>query len=243
MLLLSPSAVLRFIECPEKFWLSLECKPLPLKTDAQIFGLKLHEIIATYYSMLLRSESVTPSEFEPKLMAAAKKCGISEQLFNKYKWHFKNFIKFEMQRVSWHIDIKPIAVEQRVEKPPFKGIIDAIFRKGDDIVVVDWKSGFFPTMLPDYYKIQGCIYKYLTGASEVLFYFLRNGSYHRLQIEDCEAIEATVKKVLDSISRGIRYRKEGEHCKVCEYQLACHYNSTLRWLDEAYWVEQTAKRT
>jgi len=242
MMLISPSGVLRFLECPEKFWLSYECRPLPLKTEAMEFGYNLHQIIAEYYKMLMKADNVTPSELEPKLAVAAKKCGISEQMLSKYKWHFKNFIRFEFERISWHVGIKPVAVEKRFKKPPFYGIVDAIFRKSDGYVVVDWKSGSNYGSLTEFYKIQGCIYKYITGIDDVVFYFLRNGSYKRVKVSDCQQISTKVKQVLESVQKGVRYREEGEHCQLCEYQIACFYNRTLRWLDDAHWIKAAAKR-
>jgi len=241
-MLISPSSITRFVECPEKFWLSRECKPLPLKTEVMEFGYVLHQIIAEYYKMLMSSNNVTPSEFEAKLAVAAKKCGINEQLFKRYRWHFKNFLSFENKRISWSVDIKPVAVEKKFTKKPFYGIVDAIFKKEDGYIVVDWKSGKSYENLPDYYKIQGCVYRYITGISDVVFYFLIDGTYKRIEVTDCQEITGKVNEILTAVKKGVRYKKRGEHCKMCEYQIACLYNATERWLDDSYWIRATAKR-
>lgn len=239
-MLISPSGILRFIQCPEKFWLSISCKPLPLKTDVMVFGCNLHEIIAEYYRMLIKSDSITLSELEAKLVVAARKHGVGEQLYKKYRWHFKNFIKFEYERVGWNVDIKPIAVEKEFEKPPFRGTVDAIFKKGDGYVIVDWKSGSLYEDLPDFYKIQGCVYRYITGIDDVVFYFLGNGRYRRLVLNDCEDVSDIVSRVLNDIKNNVRYLNEGEHCRYCEYQIACLYNR-MGWLDD--WTDWTRSAT
>lgn len=240
---LSPSAIFRFIQCPEKFWLSQECKPLPLKTEAMQFGYDLHEIIAEYYRTLMKSNSITPAELEAKLIVSAKKHGISEQLYSKYRWHFRNFIKFEFERISWHVDIKPVAVEKEFRKKPFYGIIDAIFRKDNDYVIVDWKSSSYYGNLSDFYKIQGYIYRYVTGIDEMVFYFLRNGQYRKIIADDCKDAVHIIRSVLSDIKQGARYRNEGSHCDFCEYQIACLYGKSLRWLDDTYWIKKAIKRT
>jgi len=243
-MLISPSGVMRFLECPEKFWLSTECKPLPLKTPAMEFGYDLHQIIAEYYKLLMRSNNVTPAELEAKLAVAARKRGVSEQMYNKYKWHFRNFINFEYERISWHVDIKPVAVEKKFRKAPFYGIVDAIFRKDDGYIIVDWKSGSsYGDELSDYYRIQGCIYKYITGIDEMAFYFLKNGTYKRVKYDDCQKVADKVKKVVESVRKGVRYRVEGKHCKMCEFQIACLHNRLRWWLDDAYWIEQAIEGT
>lgn len=242
-MLIAPSGITRFLECPEKFWLSLNHKPLPIKTELMEQGIAIHEVIAEYYRSLMSADGITPSEFESKLAVATKKCGMSDQMVKRFKWHLRNFLEFEYKRVSWSTSIKPIAVEKRFEKPPFKGIIDAMFKKGKDLIVVDWKSGKTYHSLPDWYKIQGCIYKYITGADEVVFYFLRSGSYVRLQHEDCREISPTISKVLTDIKNGVRYKREGKHCLTCEYAIACHYRSKLRWFDDAYWIAKAVERT
>lgn len=225
--LLSPSSINDFIQCPAKFWYQLKYKSLPVKTEAMEFGTTLHNIIACYYELI--PNDLTPDECFLYIRKAIEKVVGSQSIqsiLKMFGWHLKQFEKFERERLSWSVSPKPIAVEKTFEKPPFKGIVDAMFSKGEDTIVVDWKSGYAPKSLPEYYAIQGCIYAALTGADEVIFYFLSSGSKVSVSSDDCKRAKVKIQEVIRQIKEGVSYKKRGEHCEFCPVQIVCYMDDT-----------------
>jgi len=222
-LLLSPSSINDFIQCPAKFWYSRWYKRLPIKTETMEFGLTLHEIIAKYYNLI--PENLTPTECFMYIRKAVEEVVGSQSLsvvLRKFSWHLKQFEKFEKQRLSWHINPKPLAVEKKYIKPPFMGIVDAIFKRDGKLVVVDWKSGRAPSELPEYYTIQGCIYAYLTNADEIIFYFLTSGRFLRIEYKHCNEVKQKILDVINQIKEGVFTKNRGSHCKECPVQIPCY---------------------
>ena len=222
-LLLSPSSINDFLQCPAKFWYIRKFKPLPIKTEAMQFGSILHNIIATYYKII--PDDLTPNRCFIYIRNAIEQVVGSQSLntvLKKFSWHLSRFEKFEKERLSWHISPKPLGVEKEVIKPPFKGIVDAIFKKGNEMVVVDWKSGRSPNQIPDEYAIQGCIYGYLTNASEIIFYFLGSGRSLRVEYNHCEKVKDTINTVIKKIKEGHFEKKPGSHCETCPVQIPCY---------------------
>lgn len=220
---LSPSSINDFLQCPAKFWYSRKYKPLPVKTEAMKSGLLLHKIIATYYKLL--PNNLTPSECFIYIRKAIEEVLGTQSLntiMKKFGWHLSKFEKFEKERLSWHVDVRPIAVEREFIRPPFKGIVDAIFKKNNKTIVVDWKSGRAPNTLPDYYTIQGCIYASLTNADEVIFYFLTSGRFIRVTYGDCTRAKDIISKVIQDIKNGVFEWRPGSHCDICPYQIPCY---------------------
>jgi len=216
-MLISPTMINTFIECPYKYYLAYEKQLTPLWKPSYEFGRKLHATISEYYNSL--HENITPNEVPLYLSIASKKTGLNTEMYRRY---LDNFVEFEKQRLSWHINPKPIAIEKEFTRKPFKGIIDAMFRKGDNNIIVDWKTGFVKSnpARDEQLTLQGNIYLYLTGAKELYFIFLAYGHYEKVEYSE-EFLRNRIVKFLEALKTRNFPKVLDERCKLCEFNAHC----------------------
>jgi hypothetical protein len=120
--------------------------------------------------------------------------------------------------------------EREVVKGYLRGIVDAVFRRGNETVIVDWKTGMArdPTV-DEHLKIQGNVYMYLLNAREIYFIFLRFNDWHRLSYDEA-FIAGKLKAFVDAFNSRSYPRNEGAHCDRCEVNLHCYFDKhRLRW--------------
>jgi len=217
---LSPTAINIYRKCPRKFMYYVKqfpsLPPHPKYEEALELGRIVHQIIAHYYNII--PESVTPTEVKMFVTKAYKDVFPESMLHLKERVEMQllNFIKFEKQRLNWHISAKPIAVEKDYRRDGVHGVVDALFRKGDDLVVVDWKTGRGKARLTEDIVVQMNVYLYLTGAKEAYVVFLEFGEYS-VVTPSIDVVEL-VKTIT---SDNLFIPKRGKHCESCEYQMLC----------------------
>jgi len=219
--LLSPSRINCMLLCPMKHHLKyvLKVKELPPPEYFE-FGSKLHEVIKNYYLNI--PESITPKEVPLFVSQAVKK--VDTDVNDKLLQHLRGFTQFEEVRLTWNIGTKPLAIEKKIERGPFQGIIDAMFKKGEEIVVVDWKSGYgWNPILDDGLQVQGEIYRYLTNADRIFFIFVKYNKWVELPKERNSAIISKIKSAIENIRKGVKDRNKGWHCENCEVSLFCSF--------------------
>lgn len=221
-LYLSPSAISDFRLCPARFWYTKIFPSLKIEADFFEFGTNLHKIIERYYTIVEETgKSMVPDEVFLVINQAVEDLFPQKDVaLDEYKWHLKQFEKFEKQRLSWCSDPRPLVIEKKMYRSPFMGIIDAIFIKGSETVAVDWKGGRAPKSLPDYYQIQGCIYSAISEADKTIFYFLTSGK--QVEIDDCKEASEIIKQCISEIKSGKVEYNPGEHCDMCPAQLVCY---------------------
>jgi len=218
--LISPTTLSTFTECPYKFKILYVDSRRPLFKPEYEFGRRVHAVIAEYYRLL--PDDATPSDVPMVLGQAIKRVfGVVDEAVVRY---LRGFESFERQRLSWHINPKPLAFEAEVRRGQLRGVVDAIFKRQGEIVVVDWKTGMArdPTM-DDHLRIQGNVYMYLTGAREIYFIFVRYGTWHRL-VYDEEYLRGVLSRFLEAYNKGDYRRREGPHCERCEVGLHCYFD-------------------
>lgn len=221
-ILLYPTDIRNYLKCPRMYLYGKSGIPaLPHPHEKALeFGRLVHAIIRRYYDIIPRG--ISPREVQLYISKAAREA--VGGMYDKLEWHLKGFVEFEMDRLSWHVNPKPVAVEREYVRPPLAGIVDAVFRKGDAVIVVDWKTGYGKNPRIDRdMAIQGCVYRRLTNASEVYFIFLRFGVVQRLPDYDREWLDSVVGRVLEGIRDGRFDRVKGEHCLECQYSLYCTF--------------------
>jgi CRISPR/Cas system-associated exonuclease Cas4 (RecB family) len=225
-MIVSPTAINTFLECPYKYYLAYEKLATPLYKPAYEFGRKIHSVIAEYYRSL--PQYLTPNEVPMYLSIAVKKVGIDAETYKRY---LDNFVAFEKQRLSWNINPKPLAIEKEIVKRPFKGIIDAMFKKGNETVIVDWKTGFTRQnpIRDEQLMIQGNIYLYLTDAKELYFIFLSYGHYEKIEYNE-SFLRSRIVKFLDAIKTRSFPKVLDERCRNCEFNAHCLLEEyKLKW--------------
>jgi len=223
-LLLSPYAINLYRTCPYKYYLEYHTNvpKLPSFFEYELrIGYYVHQIIKTYYEII--PNSITPGEVQLYVARAFKEVGLEDDRLMR---SLKGFIRFEKQRLSWHINPKPIAIEKEYIKKPLHGIVDAVFRKGKKVIVVDWKTGWKQSSdtLSEDLAIQGMTYKYLTEADEVWFIFLRFNTYTKMPNYSMDWFFNIVKEVYNGIVNN-KFPKKRVNCDLCEYNIYC-------WLED-----------
>jgi len=193
------------------------------------FGTMMHDIAKIYYSNI--SGMIEPSEVKLEFLRIANKK--YKPITEKMREHIDGISRFEKERLSWGNHPEPISVEKHYKKGEFHGYVDVIFKHGEKEIVVDWKCGYkFISELNDAMKIQGAIYKYITGSDKVLFVFISTGHSIELTDEDQEDAKSIIDKVMDGIKNG-KYNRvnDQERCDNCEYQIYCYLqqNKTRWW--------------
>ena len=213
--LISPSDISIYETCPRQFYYKIMGYPMiePPTPPYFKFGSDIHELLSTYYKELKYGEGViNPVEM---IYSIARRRGIVIE--GRVKRIIDRWLDFEETRISEWGHPKPILVEEVVEKPPFKGIVDLMVKKGNEKVVVDWKTGGYSGYLSYSYQIQGTIYKYITDADEVIFFFLDSGNMEF--ITDYEInLEEVIRPLLED---DVYPMKIGEHCNDCSFELIC----------------------
>jgi len=228
---LSPSSFYTFLQCPAKLYYKYDnsINPLPIKPNPYMdLGTNFHKIVAAYYTLLKSKDIFSPDEIHNLFqIALSKKRHLIDDL-KKYTYHFKRFEEFERKRLSW-TEFKPLEVEQKHKNITFKGIIDIIFRDNQDQkVVVDWKTGGFK----DWHYMQGYIYKNLSRADIVMFFYTLRGKTVKLTDEQLLSGETEVNRIISELESGVSDRKENAQCQSCEYSLFCKINKLQMGMEE-----------
>ena len=218
---LSPTAINIYRQCPRKFYYYINEYPSlkPFYEAATIFGDIVHKIIKRYYETI--PENITPSEVQLYVTKAYKE--VSEDYLiigperHRLEKQLLNFIDFEKKRLTWSLTVKPIAVEKEYVKGKVHGIVDAVFLKGNDKVVVDWKTGRSQASLTEDIIIQVNVYMWLVGAKKGYVLFLEYGNFTEVP----KVIN--VDEIVNLILMDNKYAKvrRPETCRKCEYQLLC----------------------
>lgn len=207
-----------YMECPFKFFLLYVEKLRPFYSVRFRYGEEVHKIIREYYMMLYNGKTFTYSEIPLILSKIMHDLGTTEDVEES----LKNFVEFEKDRLTWHYNSKPICVEQKFTRPPFTGIVDVIFVKGNEKIVVDWKTGrIYDITKNDRLLVQSMIYLYITQANRMYFVSLASGN-----VEEVKYDERYLKERVFHFYNGIKERKffrnEGEKCSECEVNLHCY---------------------
>lgn len=220
---LSPSSITVFKQCPAKFWYSKKYQPLPIIPDRFEYGRNIHKILETYYKSI--PPNITVKEIDIYVDNAIQKVFRQplDQIDQKYKYFRRHFRKFEKFRIQNNLAI--VKVEQKKERHIFRGVADLILRSPNhETIVLDWKTSGLKN-IPDYMKIQGCIYSYIFDADKVIFYSTSTGRWWQISVSDCEEVAKELKEIISLINSGHSAKNKGEWCQECEFQLVC-------WKDE-----------
>jgi len=234
---LSPSDINSFYFCPRKWYLSiiLGIPPMPIPKPKADFGVMVHNAIANYFMVV--PQNPTPEEIRKTIADVFKKnfVKVPGVDLKKYKLVAKNFYKFEVNRLGKWKEFKPTLVEEKLEAPPFVGVVDAYWKEG---IVVDWKTGNYSVMHDDLIR-QGTIYKIILEENgykvdKVLFVFLARDRVLELPAPNMAKIEKEIRDMVEMILNGYFPRRNDKLCNRCEFQLACRFDDVhlFEGLDE-----------
>lgn len=222
--LISPSKINTYLDCPFRYKLLYIDRVKPLYRQAFDFGKKLHDVIREYYTLISQSKDDLTQNTIPIFISNAWKKVFGKVDENDIRF-LNGFMKFESERLSWHINPRPIVIEKEFVREPFHGIVDALFMRGKEKIVVDWKTGLMGATMNDYIRVQGNIYMYLTDARQAIFVSVGYGSYTVVEYD--ETFLKEILRIYTENIRGNRFEPVlDEHCKTCEVSIHCY---TSRW--------------
>ena len=140
MVRLSVSAIGCYLSCGLKYKFCYIDK-LPPQVEIPVLkkGSEIHSLFESY------SKSLPPVEITVEIIEQHKKM-IPVKEYNKYKEHVDNFIelnKYIFNSIPSEKYFRPIAIEEEIlnEEWQFKGIIDAVYSDGKNILLLDFKTG------------------------------------------------------------------------------------------------------
>jgi len=225
---ISPSDINSFFFCPRRWYLSiiLGIPEMPVPQPERELGILVHNNIAEYYTKI--SEKPTPEEIQKVAtdVFAKNYIPIPGADPKKYEQIMHNFISFEIKRLKTWKRYKPLLVEQRLEAPPFIGVVDAFFDV--DKVVVDWKTGNYSVMNNDLMR-QGAIYKILLEAhgykvEKVIFVFLYRNKILEMPETTIGFVLKDIEQMVEMIKNGRFPGRNDKFCNKCPFQLACRFS-------------------
>ena len=159
---LSASAIGAYDWCPKKFKLQyIDKEKSDVEVPHLIKGKEIHAYFEDYYNSLDTYDTIT----EKTIVEHAPT--ISEEKYLKYKEHIDNFVDFNKNvfvslEDGKKIYFKPVAVEEKLydENLNLVGVIDAVYTDGDNVLVLDYKTGKASTSIAQY-RNQLAGYKHL----------------------------------------------------------------------------------
>lgn len=232
---LSKSKVNSFMMCPRKFkYESIDevPRPEPEEDSPLQVGLNVHSIFEKF------TKEYTVEQI--KEMSANQKYKILHTYDenNKYNNHILNFIDFITGVVNDDYEI--YSVEQYIynEKYDFSGILDLVLKKGDEIVIIDYKTGK-PKSISQYH-MELSYYIYLFESETGLkvtyagIYFSKENKYRIAEAhveeskgavitdEDIEAGLEYLELIRLTVKSGNIQPKHQYLCKFCDYEERCN---------------------
>ena len=154
--------------------------------------------------------------------------------------NFLNFVRFLYTELEDKENIRPIAKEIKIydKEKHLVGVIDAVFKDNDKIIVLDWKTGKYDEKELPNYRFELGIYTYLWNreienpeskfrnfpkATHWAIFFSVNGKLWLEPINETETKKALqhVEEIKNKMGNEEFEPKIGKHCSWCPYPEEC----------------------
>jgi len=224
----------RFENCPLHWWYK-KLKRVGIETDdtPRRLGLNIHQMIDEYFKTIPEVPTIDEIEQIAKLVFDKKFDKSLSSVREKAEKCWRNFIKFEKERLkSWPV-YKPTKTEAVVQTGDYYCIVDFVSEECG--VAIDWKTGA-KTRLWDSELRQGKINLMAlegNGSTVDKFFFvcLENGKTLEMPEVNRAWIENSTQRMRRMISKGLFPKIVGKLCGWCEYQLDCEFSGICLWLN------------
>jgi len=160
---LSKSKITSYEMCPRQYYLRNVARIEPKEMAQLNLGKNLHEKYENFFNAL-------PDKIESReqITETFEKVCLPEESPDE-KIHLINFLSMNMNtfddlKEKGSLEhFKPIAVEKKYydEDLDFVGVIDAVFKLDDKVLIVDWKSSKYKEGKETYYRFELAAYKHL----------------------------------------------------------------------------------
>ena len=160
---LSKSKVSSYEMCPRQYYLRNVLRIPQAEMPQLKLGTTLHEKYERFFNAL-----PDKIENEKQITETFEKVCLPDNL-PKEKEHLENFLSMnlntfhDLNKKDLLQYFKPIAVEKKYydEELDFVGVIDAVFKLDDKVLIVDWKSSNYKDGKESYYRFELSVYKSL----------------------------------------------------------------------------------
>ena len=211
---LSKSAVLTYLQCPNKFRLQYIERIPQEAIKALERGTEIHSLVEEFFKHERKIE-------EAKNETLKK---VKDEEHKKAIDHIERFAK-QISRDGKTI-LVPVLQETKMYDPTlnFSGVVDAVFIDGSDVLVLDWKTGQEHPL--EQYRFELSMYKYLVEVEHPAIRVTHYGIYfvdkNKLVIEEANMKETIksielIKEVRKRINEKMFEKNPGWYCKFCPY--------------------------
>lgn len=261
----SSSSINAYKQCPRKYFYTYKLKLPTRESLAAIVGNVIHQTIEAFYQINLSGVNQKKFEIEfehslinifhnnwtqavPKMLELEpNKDKILEYyedsipMLHNFLERFCNDMRKELSKMDFMHAFQNIKPETEVyiisEKYNIQGYIDAIFIKGNEITIIDYKTSKRDE-LTEQYKLQLAIYALLTYEKfkklpkKVYLYFLRHGTEIPITIDE-SLLKIAQKEAelihINTISNLMEdYPKNSSNlCCWCDFQDNCYGQQKL----------------
>lgn len=176
-------------------------------------GILLHEFFESYN----KGDLVTAAQKHEKIKAEG------------HETHADNFLAF-------HEKIKAEGTEILISEEKFtlmdeglKGVIDVVYRLGDQVILLDYKTGkFYPDKVHDYRVELGFYYHLMEVATKILpthwgMFFTGNDYLFVEPIDDAhlKRVQKSIRLAQEGIKEGNFPKKFSKLCDYCQFKKEC----------------------
>ena len=223
---LSKSSVLTYIQCPKKFLLQNVQKIQTPDTPALAKGKEFHKVGEEFFKHRVDIEVM--KEEIMRLPEALNHPDAVEK-FAKFAAHVSKDGKTIMV---------PFITEQKMydDRLNFSGIVDAVFVDGDEVLILDYKTGQMHPI--EKYRFELSMYKYLFEAQGGLkithwgIFFVDHPLPNSLVVEKANYMEVQksiniVRETRMNIAKGNFEKRPSWLCKSCQYRISGHCSGQI----------------
>jgi len=155
--------------CPQKYKLQVIDKIPSKPSEAMERGKRLHEAFELFYKKISKRKKIQKPKEEIKAvikklieeMKLEKDYESIIQLYNFANFNLRIFKTLEKEKAIQNFIPKQTEWKQYIEEQDFVGIIDAVFKDGNNILVLDYKTGTYNKSKIKEYRFELTLYSIL----------------------------------------------------------------------------------
>ncbi len=240
----SSSMLETFLMCKRKFYFRYIKNIKPASREELIDGVLLHDLLFRVFAQ--KNAFQERDEFTQKIKDVLDELDLDSALgaYKKLSWmkRLEHFVDAQMKhfQAGWSVDQKELTITGEIEGLRFQGRVDRIDVRGDEALILDYKSGKTDHInksersLESNYHYQMNIYAHLLRArySNIDAAYVK--IFEKNQLEPIKASKQKDALLLEHITQ-IKETTEiiasrcedATLCKYCDYALACQRGEYL----------------
>lgn len=215
--------------CPRKYNLIHNFKFPQEKSKGIEYGIFFHKVLERINDYMIEKKVAPTSKILDEIIKETKEPD------KVYEFDMENIKKSAEKYLRFTKAEDVIASEYKIynieDEYILEGVIDLVKRDGDDIAIVDFKTGAYNQMKGELYKKQLAIYSYLLkkeykdkNIKSFVYFDYMDYPYVEVKIDE-DIIKENMEKFNNTtthlLSEEFEPRKIGESCEKCEFRYLC----------------------